>query len=130
MINMICLSYFTTAKITFTSILYRQFTHVIFIIYIHFMPNHIQLFPCAVLNILCHHLLSIRVCDLFFTTNLNRQTSEQVGVLRDGSRQLCAHVLLSITARSQPEMSTVAFCRRNRISFIALHFRRACAVRS
>ena len=27
-----CLSYFTTAKITFTSILYLQFTHMIFII--------------------------------------------------------------------------------------------------
>ena len=33
-----CLSYFTTAKISFTSILYLQFTHMIFIIYIHFMP--------------------------------------------------------------------------------------------
>ena len=28
-----CLSYFTTAKISFTSILYPQFTHMIFIIY-------------------------------------------------------------------------------------------------
>ena len=28
-----CLSYFTTAKISFTSILYLQFTHMIFIIY-------------------------------------------------------------------------------------------------
>ena len=28
----ICLSYFITAKITFTSILYPQFTHMIFII--------------------------------------------------------------------------------------------------
>ena len=28
-----CLSYFTTAKISFTSILYPQFTHMIFIVY-------------------------------------------------------------------------------------------------
>ena len=56
-----CLSYFTTAKISFSSILYPQFTHVILIIYIYFTPNHIQLFHCTVLNISCHHLLSIRV---------------------------------------------------------------------
>ena len=28
-----CLSYFTTAKLSFTSILYPQFTHMIFTIY-------------------------------------------------------------------------------------------------
>ena len=28
-----CLSYFTTAKISFTSIFYPQFTHMVFIIY-------------------------------------------------------------------------------------------------
>ena len=31
-----CLSYFTTAKISFTSILYPQFTHTIFVSHIHF----------------------------------------------------------------------------------------------
>ena len=38
-----CLSYFTTAKISFTSILYPQFTHMIFIIY----TSHHSCFGCC-----------------------------------------------------------------------------------
>ena len=49
-----CLSYFTTAKISFTSILYPQFTHMIFIIY---NSRH-----CTALTLVCTSNCGVLQC--------------------------------------------------------------------
>ena len=62
------------------------------------------------------------VCKLFFTTNLNRQASEQVFVLHDSSRQL--HTSEFITAGGELEMRTVAFyCKKLNCKDIFVHFK-------
>ena len=76
-----CLSYFTTVKISFTSILYPQFTHIIFIIIILFKNYYVNEYDInKPLLLSCMHVyiyvlcvcVCVCVCVLVFVRNYVR----------------------------------------------------------
>ena len=90
-----CLKYFTTAKISFTSIPYLQFTHMIFIIYIHFTWNSNHCFDLP---------FTVRVTNFLILLFLLNRTSHLKWSVSSGVLGTAAFLIISTSVTIKPTL--------------------------